>query len=43
MFTEFDRKVEFQIHLFGWIHFENRFLKLINNDDKKCFKKFTVN
>ena len=25
IFTEFDRKVEFQNHLFVWIRFENRF------------------
>ena len=25
IFTEFDRKVDFQNHLFGWIRFENRF------------------
>ena len=26
IFTEFDRKTDFQNHLFGWIRFENRFL-----------------
>ena len=26
--TEFDRKVEFQNHLFGWIRFEKRFFSI---------------
>ena len=33
---EFDRKVDFQNHLFEWIRFEICFfLKLLNNDDEK--------
>ena len=35
IYTEFDRKVDFQNYLFGWICFENCFFKLLNNDDKK--------
>ena len=27
IFAEFDRKVDFRNHLFGWIRFENRFLQ----------------
>ena len=38
IFTEFDRKVDFQNHLFGWILFENRFFKLLNKDDKNVTK-----
>ena len=33
IFTEFDRKVDFQNHLFGWISFDNWFFKLLNIDD----------
>ena len=28
IFTKFDRKVDFQIHLFGGIRIENRFFKI---------------
>ena len=31
--TEFQRKVDFQNHPFGWVRFENRFLKLSNIND----------
>ena len=36
--NEFLRKVADQNHTFGWVGFENRFFKLLNNDDKKCKK-----
>ena len=36
--TEFEGKGEFQNHLFGWIRFENRFLKLLNSDDKNILQ-----
>ena len=31
MITEFERKVDVQNHQFGWVRFENRFLKKIIN------------
>ena len=44
IFTEFDRKVDFQNNLFGRIRFEHGFFfKLLNNDDKKCKQNFKVN
>ena len=43
IFTEFERKVDVQNHEFGWVRFQNRFLKLLNNDDKKCKQNSTVN
>ena len=29
IFTEFDRKVDFQNHLYGWIRYEIRFFLII--------------
>ena len=40
IFNEFECKVDFQNHLFGWIRFENSFFLILNNDDKKCKKNF---
>ena len=31
---ELERKVDFQNNPFGWLCLENRFFKLLNNDDK---------
>ena len=42
LIAEFESKVNAQNHPFGWLGFENRFLKLLNNDDKKC-QNSTVN
>ena len=39
---EFERKVDVQNRIFGWIRFQNVFLSL-NNDDKKCKQNSTVN
>ena len=37
--TEFERKVDFQNHPFGWLRFENRFFsELLNNDEKNGTK-----
>ena len=36
-YAEFVHKVDKQNHPFGWIHFENRFFKLLNDDDKNIF------
>ena len=44
MMYNFKRKVDVKNHQFGWLRFENRFfIKLLNNDDKKCLKNSTVN
>ena len=40
IFTEFDRKVDFQNHHFGWIRFKNRFFFIIKNRILKNF--FTI-
>ena len=34
MITEFERKVDVQIHSIGWLRSENRFFKLFNTNDK---------
>ena len=41
--TEFDHKVDVQNHEFGWVRFQNRFLKLLNNDNEKYSKNSKVN
>ena len=33
--TEFECIVDVHNHEFGWVRFQNRFLKLLNNDDEK--------
>jgi len=40
--TEFERKVDVQNRVFGWVRFQNHFLKIIINDNKKFEKIFTV-
>ena len=35
MITEFKCIVDVQIHEFGWLRFQDRFFKLLNNDDEK--------
>ena len=41
--SEFECKVDVQNHEFGWIGFQNRFFRLLNNDDKKINKNDSVN
>ena len=33
----------FQNHEFGWVRFQNRFFRLLNNDDENKLKNHTVN
>ena len=34
IFTDFGRKVDVQNHEFGWVRVQNRFFKLLNNNEK---------
>ena len=36
-------KSAFKVMNFGRVHFQNHFLKLLNNDDNKCKQNSTVN
>ena len=40
--NEFENKVDVQNHEFGLVRFQNRFVKLLNNDDEKCSKNSIV-
>ena len=42
IFTEFDHKVDFQNHLFGWIRFENRPLPLRDWTAKHLRKAYSI-
>ena len=39
IFTEFNRKTDFQNHLFGWVRFENRFYNCQITTKQKSYNK----
>ena len=41
--TEFECIVDVQNHEFGWVRFQNRVFKLLNNDDENYTKKLSIN